>query len=292
MAEAPLISKKITDDRGKEITLENSVKHIISIAPNITEIIFTLGGEQKLIARSQACNYPDEVFYVEEITTSPQLDLEQLKALESDLILTTDEVFTSDDVTLLEKMDINVYLQSYHTLDDIYRGIRGIGEILELDSKAKNIADSLQLLETKIVAETEKKAKYATMILISIDPLVVIGGTGFLNELIQKAGGKNAFADKNEEYYTTSVEEIIQRQPEYIILPTQNEQIYGQLLALHPTLQNTPADLNKQVFIVPPDLFYRPGPRMLQGLLQLANILHSDLQPEKFLNEISDTSKE
>jgi len=283
VTEAPLISQNITDDLGRKINLPNSVNRMISIAPNITEMIYALGAQDKLIARSQACNYPPEVVELETIMTSPQLDIEQLKMYEADLVITTDEVFSSEDIARLEGFDIPVYVQSYKNLKDIYRAAKNLGAILGVEKKASEVADSLRNLTLRITNETEKQAKYATLILISNDPLTVVGGTGFLNELIDKAGGKNIFAENGQDYFPTTVEEIIQKKPEYIILPSKNEQIYAQLLAQYPSLQNTPADISKQVFLIDPDLIYRPGPRMFQGLLKLTHILHSSLNTERFL---------
>ena len=132
---------------------------------------------------------------------------------------------------------------------------------------------------------TENEIKYKAMILISADPLMVVGGGGFLHELIEKAGGENVFADAGDSYHNTTVEEILSKEPEFLILPSKNDQVYNNLLTQYPYLQSTPADLNRQVFIVDPDIFYRPGPRSIDALLELTHILHTQLPPSQFLDE-------
>lgn len=281
---APLISQSYMDDTGRQIQLPRAPEKIISIAPNITEMIFAIGGGDKLVGRSQACDYPAEALDIPEIITYPQLDLEQLKVSGGELIITTDEIFTEDAVARLAKLNLPIYLQSYHTLADVNRCIRDLGTLLGREGQADALADSLEILEQRIVAETENQIKYKTMILVSNDPLKVVGGAGFLNEIIQKSGGKNVFEATEEEYPTMTVEAILAAQPEYIIIPAKDEQLYGELLSQYPMLTNTPADFNKQVFIVDPDLFYRPGPRMVQGLMELTHILHNQLNPQQFLN--------
>ncbi|MEZ4826650.1 MAG: helical backbone metal receptor [Bacteroidia bacterium] len=279
---APLISQTYTDDTGRAVRLSDRPQKVVSIAPNITEIIFAVGGQDKLAARSQACDFPSEVTSFPEIITFPELDIEGLKAINPDLIITTDEIFTPSQVLQLEKLDLPIFLQSYKTLSDVYRGIRETGQLLGHAETGNYVADSLQLIEKRITDSTQNQIKYGTMILISADPLKVVGGNGFLNELITRAGGRNIFGDKKEAYYTTTPEEILKLQPEFIIIPSERQQAYTELLITYPALYNTPADVLKQVHIVDPDLFYRPGPRMIEGLLTLTHILHTQLNPQKF----------
>ena len=126
---APLISASYTDDTGRELDLPYAPRRVVSIAPNITETIFAIGGEEKLIARSQACDYPPEAEDIPVVTTYPTLDKEELVATEADIVLTTNEIFSDEAVTQLEELGIPVFLQEYKEMKDIYRGIRNAGRI-------------------------------------------------------------------------------------------------------------------------------------------------------------------
>jgi len=284
VAEAPLISQPLTDDTGRQLQLDEPPARIVSLAPSITEMVFAIGAEDKLVARSQACSYPPEVKAYPEVTTFPQLDLEQLQATEADLVLTTDEIFTPEDLAHLERTGLQIYLQSYRGLPDVYRGIRDLGKLLDREAAANALADSLARLEARITDSTRGQVHYRTMVLVSNDPLKVVGGGSYINELIEKAGGLNIYAEKEEAYPVTTVEEILSLQPEYIIIPSKQTGIYADLLVQYPPLYNTPADVAKQVHVMDPDLLYRPGPRMLRGLLELTHILHSPLTPDRFLD--------
>jgi iron complex transport system substrate-binding protein len=265
--------------------LPGTPERIASLAPNLTEMLFAIGAEDQLIARSQACDYPPQVANIPAITTYPGLDLEQLQATGADLLLTTDEIFTLDDIQQLERLNIPIYLQSYRSLADVYRCMKDLGSLLGRETYAAQVADSLARLEQAVMDSTESQIKYRTLILISNDPLKVVGGQGFLHELIGKAGGLNVFGELDEAYPTVTVEAILKAEPEFLILPSKDDQIYADLLVQYPLLYNTPADVQKQVHVVDPDLLYRPGPRMLEGLLQVTHILHTQLNPQKFLNE-------
>ncbi|GAB4429722.1 MAG: helical backbone metal receptor [Bacteroidia bacterium] len=284
VGQAPLISQQYRDDTGREIRLPRKPRQIVSLAPNITEIVFAIGAAPRLAARSQACDHPAEAAAVPEITTYPALDLEQLATTGADLLLATDEIFTPDDLAQLERTGVPVYLQSYDSLADVYRGIRRLGEMLDQPARAAALADSLQAIEARVADSTYGKVRYRTLVLISADPLKVAGGGGFLNELIEKAGGLNVYAEHPEAYVSTTVEEILKLQPEYLILPSIRSSVYSELVATYPPLFDTPAARLRQVFVVDPDLFYRPGPRIIEGLLSLTHILHTSLQPEVFLH--------
>ena len=281
---APLITQSYTDDTGRSLQLPDRPARVVSLAPSITEIIFAIGAEAKLAARSQACSYPPAVADYPEVTTYPQLDLEELRATEADLLLTTDEIFTPDDLAHLERTGLPVYVQRYGNLADVYRGIRQLGGLLDRAAAAEALADSLARLEARVTDSTRGQVHYRTMVLVSNDPLKVVGGGSFINELIEKAGGLNIYAEREEAYPVTTVEEILQLQPEYLILPSKQTGIYADLLVQYPALYNTPADVAKQVFVVDPDLLYRPGPRTLSGLLELTHILHTSLTPDRFVD--------
>ncbi|MEO0469201.1 MAG: helical backbone metal receptor [Bacteroidota bacterium] len=284
VSSAPLLNQQVTDDLGRAVSLNAQPEKVVSLAPNLTEIIFAIGAEDKLVARSQACDFPEETADYPEVITYPELDLEQIVATEADLLVANDEIFTPERISQMERTGIPVYIQRYRTLDDVYQGIRKLGDLLDVTAGAQHIADSLQQLETRITEETKDQVKYNTMVLISSNPLLVVGGQGYIHEIIEKAGGKNLFGDIDKPYHETTVEEILKRQPEFLILPSTDDQAYQNLLALYPPLYNTPADINKQVHLIRPDILYRPGPRMLDGLLQMTQILHTQLTPDQFVS--------
>ena len=281
--QAPLISKVLTDGTGREIRLARSPRTFVSIAPNITEIFYALGAEDKLLARSEACNFPKAALELEAIPTYPQLDMEMLKSLDADLIISTDDVFGQEQLALFEAAEIPIFLQSYNSLADVFDGISEIGTLIGKRDIANHLSDSLRALTRHIVDSTQNQIKYGTLVLIGDEPLEVIGGKGLLNELIEKAGGRNVFADKDTLFYQPTTAEILQMQPEFLLIPSANDQAYANLVAQYPDLYNTPAEVTKQVFILDPELLFRPGPRIVEGLLLMTRTLHGRLARERFV---------
>lgn len=283
--QAPFISKTFVDGTGRTLQLPKTPTKIISLAPNITEILFALSAEDMLVARSEACDFPQSVDQIDAITTYPELDIEQIQALEADLIISTSEVFGEQEIALLEDAGQSVYLQTYTQIADLYTGIRQLGELLGKGQAGMHLADSLQQLEERIVQATENQIKYGTMLVIGDDPITTIGGTGILHDLIGKAGGRNVFANIDSAFFTPTEQAFLTTQPEFLIFPAKNDQVYLNFIAQHPALYNTPADVSKQVYILDPDILFRPGPRLLDGLLELTHTLHNKLNREAFVEE-------
>ncbi len=284
---APSIAQNITDDAGRNIQLPNKPKRIVSLAPNITETLFAIGAADKLVARSQACDYPPEALDIAEVQTFPQLDLEQIQQTQADLLITTDEIFTPEDISQLSRIGLPTYLLHYGGIGDVFRSIRQLGQLLDQQHQADQLADSLQTITKQVADSTQNLIHYGTVILISDDPLLVAGGGGYLDSLIYLAGGKNLFHRKEEAYYRTTVEELLSVKPEYLIIPSKDDQIYGRLISTYPALYYTPADKEKRVHIIDPDLLYRPGPRLVEGLLDLTQILHARLTRQQLKIGIS-----
>lgn len=280
---APLISRTFTDDQGTEITLKRPARRLVSLAPNITEMIYSIGAEDKLVGRSEACNYPYEVSEIDEVSLSPVLDVNFLLDLQPDLVFTTDESFTREQIDLLRREGLEIYVQSYRSLADIYDRIKDLGEITGAEERANFVADSLAALEARIVDSTQNQVQYGTMMLVGNQPLEIVGDKGILGEILSKSGAKNVYAGIDSAFVHPTEMQALEKQAEFLIIPSTNDQFYANLLVQYPALYNTPADALKQVYVIDPEILYRPGPRILEGLMELTQILHNRLKREVFV---------
>ncbi|MDW3647184.1 MAG: helical backbone metal receptor [Bacteroidia bacterium] len=280
---APLISRTFTDDQGTEITLKRPARRLVSLAPNITEMIYAIGAEDKLVGRSEACNYPYGVSEIDEVSLSPVLDVNFLLDLQPDLVFTTDESFTREQIDLLRREGLEIYVQSYRSLADIYDRIKDLGEITGAEERANFVADSLAALEARIVDSTQNQVQYGTMMLVGNQPLEIVGDKGILGEILSKSGAKNVYAGIDSAFVHPTEMQALEKQAEFLIIPSTNDQFYANLLVQYPALYNTPADALKQVYVIDPEILYRPGPRILEGLMELTQILHNRLKREVFV---------
>ena len=140
-----------------------------------------------------------------------------------------------------------------------------------------------RVLRRRVSKATEGQVHYGVLMIADVHSLLVVGGSGYLNELITQAGGKNVMSTRQEAFFQASPEELLNARPEYILIPTRDEQAYTSLVGRYPGLDHTRAAVYKQVFIVDPDKYFRPGPRLIEALLELTQILHNDLQPDRFI---------
>ncbi len=273
--EAPFISTTWQDDVGRKVRLADTPRRVVSLAPSVTEIIYALGAQDLLVARSQACNYPSEAEGLQVVTTFPDVDLPAIVALKPDLAISTTELHSEAIGPYFDDAGVPLYLQKFSKLSDVYDNLEKMGKLLGREAQGKALADSLRRQDARISAASKNQIKYGVMIVVSTQPLIVVGGGSFISELIDKAGGKNAFAHLQQAYPEVTPEAIIQAAPEYIFIPSGNEQEYANFISTYPELYNTvPACLSKQAFQMDPNIVYRPGPRVGEALVEFTSILH------------------
>lgn len=280
---APSITRRFDDDLGRTIALADTPKKVISLAPSITEIVYAIGAEDQLFANSHACDFPPEATELKHITTYPDVDVQTIVATNPDLVLVTTEVMSEKYTQVFDKVNTPVFFQTFQNVEDIYRNIETIGKMLGKEGSTNMLLDSLKGVEGRISAATADQIKYSTMILISIDPLIIVAGKSYITEMLEKAGGANAFSYlKEKKYSATTPEAILQANPEVIILPSEDDQVYQNLIDAYPVLYDVKAAQENRVYTMDPDLIYRPGPRFIEGLAQMTNILHSRFDIHEF----------
>jgi len=276
--DAPLITRTYTDGLGREIKLDRTPEKIVSLAPSTTEMLFAIGAEGKMVARSVHCDYPVDALDLPGVVTYPELDLPAIAEFNPDLVLTTTEIADVKQADFFDRYDIPLYFQSFSGLSDINRNIRELGDMLDLQNNANALADSLNRIEKAIGEKTQGKIKYRTMVLIGLKPIIVAGGGSFISEVIEKAGGTNAFGNLDEKYPVVNEEAILKMNPEVILIPSTNDQIYQEFADAHPVLHlNMQASQEGRVYLMDPDLILRAGPRTVEGMAYLARTLHSGL---------------
>lgn len=279
---APDLYATYTDDIGRKVTVKTADKKVLSTAPSITEMIFAIGAQDQLVARTQACDYPPEVQFLPVVQTYPEVDMEQILQIQPDLVLTTTEIFSKDMAGMFDVTGIPLYYEDFDSVADIFRNLRLLGKLLNHAEEAQVLADSLEEVTHRLSLSTDSLAKYRTLVIISDQPLMVAGGKGFVEEMIRLAGGKNVFTELPYAYSEVTPEAILKSNPEYIILPSEDQDAYARLVSMYPILLNTEASLKGRVFAMDPDLVFRPGPRTPYGIASMATILHSTLPIERF----------
>lgn len=270
-------TREITDDAGRRVSLPERVDRVISLAPNLTEIVFAVGGGDRLVGNTTYCDYPAEAKAIAKVGDSLQPSLERVIALRPQVVLISTasqlEVFTQQ----LHNQNIAVFVTDPHDLEGIFRTIEQVGQILGQTEQANQVVKKLRE-RTSAVEQAVKDGKPVRIFYqVSREPLYTLGKDAYLTDLIRRAGGVSVTADVPGAWPRYSNESALAARPEAIILPTG-----GSMGAANSTvtdaLRNSPAALAGRVYKINDDYLARPGPRLIDGLEAMAHALH----PEAF----------
>lgn len=268
----------VVDDLGRTVVITSS-NRIVSIGPSCTEILYALGLGDRIIAVDKYSDYPPEAIAKQKISKVFMPDPEEIIALNPDLIVYYHWGPWDPTVETLSNLGLTVVALAPKTLDDIIRNIRLIGEATGKTQEAEALASSLRQRINEIKSKTSGvTVRPKVYIEVMYPPPWTFGPDTWGHQLIELAGGVNAFGDAPTEWVQTTDEEIIARNPDIII------SLYG---AMHYT---TLEDFKKRpgwdkitavskgaVYLLDENLFVRPGPRIVDGLEALAKILHPEL---------------
>ncbi len=270
--DAPLISIQIKDESGEVLSFREAPQRIVSLAPNLTEMMFALGESDRLVAVSQACDYPDEARLLNQVITFPEVDREAILALKPECIIATSEIFSPAQTDWFRQQGIPVLYQHYPDLESIWKGMEQLSLLCGNSSAGKVLCDSLRM-ETAKIRKTEASTK-KVCILVNSAPLMLPGRKSFLNDMIEAAGGINPGGAFDRAYIEIDAEFLLQQNPDFIVIPSRDDQEALAFLSRFPSLSKLKAVEGKRIFRVDPSLYFRPGPRSLDALKELHSILH------------------
>lgn len=270
--DAPLISIRISDEQGKEMVFKDAPTRIISLAPSLTEMMFALGESDRLIAVSQACDFPDSTQLMQQIITFPELDRESVLGLAPDCILATSEIFSPAQVLWFRDQGIPVVYQQYSDLESVWKGMEQLGILGGGTEFAKRVCDSLRNETEKVRSSTRTALTMA--LLVNTSPLMIVGKGGYLNEILEIGGGKNIGARFNRAYVEVDVEFLLKENPDFLLVPAKNDHEALLFLQQYPQLNKLSAVQEKRIFRIDPSIYLRPGPRSIQALQEVQSILH------------------
>ncbi|HOM01471.1 MAG TPA: ABC transporter substrate-binding protein [Acetivibrio sp.] len=266
----------LKDSYQREVTLDKEPERVVSVAPNITEIIFALGKQDKLVGRTDFCDYPEEVQNIESIGNIDQPNVEKIVELQPDIVITS-TIFTKEMVQKLEEAGVKVAIfHAEKNFEGVFDIIEKIGLLLNAKDKADSVVaemkGKIELVESKVNG-LEKPSVYYVMGFGEFGDYTA-GRDTFISRMIEMAGGKNAADDV--EGWKYNIESLLEKDPDILICSKfydskagiQNADGYKELSAVK----------GGKLFEIDNNILDRQGPRLADGLLELAQIIH----PEAF----------
>jgi len=268
------------DDASRTVYIEQTPQRVVSLAPSITEILFAIGLGDKVVGVTDHCDYPDAAKAKPKVGGYFTTSLEEILDKYPDLILTDgyDPVMQQ-----LEGLDIPVLVLQPNDIDGIFKDINLVGRVMNREGEAARLVDSLQQRLEK-VAEIKAGATGSPSVFYEIDATDptkpwTAGPGSFADILISLAGGSNIVTGGGS-WLQLSLEELLSADPDIIILgdypyvtPEQVEERSGVWQDL------TAVQLGKVYAVSDPSLTSRPGPRIIDGLEEIARMIHPELFP-------------
>ena len=269
-----------TDDMGRVVAIDQIPERIVSHVPSITETLFALGLGERVVGVSDHCDYPDEAKLKPSVGDYFAPSIERIVALEPDLVLTDGH---SESIKQLDSLGITYLVIDPKDIDGIFKDIELLGKVTGTEGKAKKLLDDMKKDMSEIVSLVEDAPRVRVFYILDAADLTLpwTAGTGsFIDVLIMMAGGENIAAQTQGVWVQFSLEQIVSSDPEIIILPAKHGTAFTspETLKGHPAWREITAVKQNRIYIIDADLVDRPGPRIVQGLEEIAKII----QPELF----------
>jgi iron complex transport system substrate-binding protein len=272
----PASVHQITDEAGRAINVPETVTRFVSLAPNLTEIVFAIGAGDGLVGRTTYCNYPAEAAKVEEVGDTLKPSVEKIITLRPQVVFVSTasqlEAFTSE----LEAHNIAVYVTDSRDLEGVFRSIERIADLLKRRPQADELLKQLRARVAAVEAKVKARPPVKVFYQVSDEPLYTIGRDAFLTDLIRRAGGVSVTADVPGAWPRYSAESALAAGPEAIVMPTGGS-LGDTNSKVASALKRSPAVANGRVYKINADHLSRPGPRSVDGLEELARALHPEV---------------
>ncbi|HZY40474.1 MAG TPA: cobalamin-binding protein [Anaerolineae bacterium] len=276
------VAIKLVDGLKREVTLDKPAQRIISIAPSNTELLFAVGAGAQVVGREELSDYPQAAQKVESVGSAfGKINAEAIVALKPDLVLAA-EINAPEQVKSLEDLGLTVYYLSNPTdFDGLYENLKIVGALTghaaEADQLSQSIAARYKAVIEKVAASSSKpKVFYEIDATDPTKPFTAGAGT-FIDRLIDLAGGSNIGQALKDQFAAISSEELIKQDPDLIILGDSAYGVTSESVGQRAGWDKIAAVKNKAIFGFDDNLASRPGPRLIDGLEQLAKLIHPEL---------------
>ncbi len=271
---AHVSSRSFVDDAGRRVYLAKSPTRIVSLAPSVTEMVFAIGAGDQLVGVTEFCDFPPAALKKQKIGYSNP-NLESLLAFQPDLVLAPKEFLKPDVLMKLEQLKVPVFVMAATTVEDIFAHLHQLGRMLDRSAAANDLTTTLRRQLTEMKSRVQGVSPIRVLYVLNSQPLITVGPGSFIDQLIGMAGGTNIASQSSTPYPRLSLEVVLQQDPEVLIFPVgtsegisvSEQQAWRQWSTITAVKQG-------RMHQIPADLLNRPGPRIVQALEVLAEILH------------------
>jgi iron complex transport system substrate-binding protein len=253
---------------------------IVSMAPNLTETLFSLGLGEKVVGVTQDSDYPPAALNRPKVGTFWQPDVEAIIATRPDLVVTLAFEQQKDLARRLRRIGYQCLVVDIETVEDLRRAIAAVGTAAGAPGQARELLDGMESARQRLREAAAGRPKVKVLWVVQREPLRVAGRDTFIDEMIELAGGENAIGPTLHKYPPISAEQVFATRPEVIIEPAMvNDDLDGQrrqALSYWHRYANVPAVTGGRIYVLDGDLVSRLGPRLFAGIEMIARCLRPE----------------
>ena len=270
----------VDDGLGRTVTLSGPAQRIVSLAPSNTEILYAIGAGSQVVGRDEFSDYPAEAKSVASVGGSMgNYSTEQIVALKPDLVLAA-EINSPELVKQLEGLGLTVYyLKNPTTIEEMYKNLNIVGQLTGHDTTdlVNSLKARVAAVDAKIATVTIKPSVFYEIDATDANKPYTYGPGSFGDLLITRAGGINVGSTLKDPYPQISLEQVVASNPSIILLGDSNYGVTADAVKARAGWGGLDAVKNAQIFPIDDNIISRPGPRLVDGLEQLAKLFHPDL---------------
>lgn len=270
----------VTDMTGRTITLDEPATRIVALTASDCEILYAIGAGDTLVGRGTYCDYPAEVLEVPVVESGDNTNLEQILALEPQVLLMSTMAQTEEQIAALEKAGVKVVVSDADDIEGTYEAIALIGALMGKDAEAAAVIDSMKATFTQL--QEKATGDGSETVYFEVSPLQyglwAAGANTFMNEITEMLGLTNIFADVDG-WGSVSEEQILERDPDYIVTitmyfgegPTPEEEIMDRT-----GWENVTAVKNGAILNLQNNELSRPAPRLADGAQMMYDFVYGN----------------
>jgi iron complex transport system substrate-binding protein len=276
------VFREVTDETGRTVRFPQPVRRIVSLAPSLTETVYALGLQDRLVGDTDYCDYPAEAKTKTKVGGPINPSLEQIAALHPDLVLVTKGLNRLETVHSLDTLGIPSYATDPHTVDEIISSSKNLADVLGAPEAGAAVAGEMQRrladLQERIGALPAKRVLFA----VWTEPLISIGKDTFIADALRHAGAVS-IVDSSQDWPQVNLEEVARLQPDFLVFAASHSETVPrdiEVLANLPAWGIIDAVRNRRYAVIS-DAVNRPAPRIVAAIEDLARQIHPEAFVEK-----------
>jgi len=250
-------------------------QRVVSLAPSVTETLFALGFGDRLVGVTSYCDYPPEAKQLPKIGGFMNPSLEVIVEKKPDLVIGVNTATDPTKLREMERLDLRVNLISVASLTDILTGIKSVARLMGNPKVGERLVVKIERQLNQVKKRVAPAPRRSALLVVGLRPLVAVGGKNFIDDLITLAGGENIAGNATQPWLNLPDEFVVAKAPQVIIEAGMGSERAAP--AKHwGDLKSIPAVKEGRVYAYPSDKILRPGPRVGEGLEEIARFIHPE----------------